>query len=128
MRNPISAVLLLAVVLAAPLTYAADDGQTQPRLSVGGTNYANDYYEIVQTNGSGNVKGIRCINSVALSVKIYVNGGSAQQLDMPGSIDIDSGWIPMNVRFTSSIRVRMERPSWPTTQDSGVCTVSWALD
>ena len=126
MRARILALILFSTMISVPAVRAADDGQTQPRLSVGSTMYANDYYEIVPTtSGAGNVKGLRCVNAVTVTVKMYVNGGSAQALTIDSSTD---GWIPFNVRFTSSIRIRMERASWPTTADDAQCQVSWGLD
>jgi hypothetical protein len=64
-----------------PSARASDDGNTQPRLSSGSTHYASDYYEVIATtSGAGNVKDIRCSNTagVAVTVKVYVNGGSAR--------------------------------------------------
>lgn len=123
--------VLLLVLGTSAAASAADDGMTQPRLSTGGTMYANDWYEIIgTTNGSGNVKGVRCVATVGVTIKIYVNGGSAQSLTIDNTAwpNADSGWIPLNVRFTSSIRVRMERGAWPTTVDSAQCAVSWGFD
>lgn len=123
-------VLVLAVALA-PSAWAADDGNTQPKLSLGYTQYLNDYYKIVPTtSGAGNVKGIRCLNSSAnMQVKIYVNGGSAQTITPVGlSTNAETLWIPMNVRFTTSIRVRMERLGGPSGYYDDECVVSWALD
>ncbi len=87
------------------------------------------YYEVIgTTSGTGNVKGIRCSTNETVNVNIYVNGGSAQQLSLTqGAVSgNDTGWIPMNVRFTSSIRVRIERPTSSYAVDQ--CYVSWALD
>lgn len=131
MKIRLIAVTALLVCSFATLASAADDGNTQPRLSTGGTMFANDFYEIIPTaNGTGNVKGVRCVNSIPVLLKIYVNGGTAQTLtiDNSGSPSSDSGWIPMNLRFTTSIRVRMERPSSPTGTESAQCTISWAFD
>lgn len=132
MRKLLVAVTVLVLTAAlAPMARAADDGNTQPKLSFGFTQYLNDYYEIIgTTSGTGNVKGIRCLNSSAqMQVKIYVNGGSAQTIT-PGGVggNGDSQWIPMNVRFTSSIRVRMERLGGPSGYYDDECYVSWALD
>jgi len=127
MRARILALVLFSTVVSVSAARAADDGQTQPRLSFGSTHWANDYFEIIPTtSGAGNVKGLQCtVNSVGVTVKMYVNGGAAQTLTIDGSTN---GWIPFNVRFTSSIRVRMERAAWPTTNDEAVCGVSWGLD
>lgn len=131
MRKVLSvAVVLVLTTALAPAAWAADDGNTQPKLSYGYTQYAGDYYEIVATtSGTGNVKGVHCTNTVPVNILVYVNGGSAQTLNVNGfGANNDSGWIPMNVRFTSSIRVRMERPSFPTGFDEAQCAVSWAFD
>ena len=123
MRARTLVLVLFSIMISVSAARASDDGQTQPRLSIGSTMYANDYSEIIPTtSGAGNVKGLRCVNAVTVSVKMYVNGGAAQTLTIDASTD---GWIPFNVRFTSSIRVRMERASWPTTADDAQCQVSW---
>ena len=125
-------VLLIAVAWNAS---AADDGQTQPRLSNNSLNSPNTSVDIVgTTNGSGNVKGVQCQNTAGtvINVNIYVNGGSAQTLRIDTSLPMDSnnntGWIPMNVRFSSSIRVQMQRPASPVIYGQTICVVSWALD
>jgi len=132
MRQLALALLVLLTQLFLPGTaLGSDEGQTQPRLNSGSTLYPNDYVEIVpSTNGSGNVKGIRCMNGVPVLIKIYVNGGTAQTLTFEGGSDVlrDSQWVPMNVRFSSSIRVRMERPGSLNVTDGSVCFVSWGLD
>jgi hypothetical protein len=130
-RFVLVSLVLLTQAFAVDTVLGSDEGQTQPRLNSGSTLYPNDYVEIVpSTNGSGNVKGIRCTNTVPVWIKIYVNGGTAQTLTFDGGpdVDFDSQWVPMNVRFSSSIRVRMERPSSLNGTDPGVCRVSWALD
>jgi hypothetical protein len=132
------AVVLLSIA-AATSAFAADDGNTQPRLSTGTIgNGGSATVDIVgTTNGAGNVKGVSCqsISSGSLgsaSVLITVNGGSAQTLNL-GNVNLlqDAGsnyytdWIPLNVRFTSSIRVQLTGSQY----GSGVsCTASWALD
>ena len=72
------------------------------------------------------MKGIRCSTNDTVYVNVYVNGGSAQQLIFVqgATTSSDTGWVPMNVRFTSSIRVRIERPTSVYTVDQ--CYVSWA--
>jgi hypothetical protein len=121
-------VLVLTTALA-PTAWAADDGNTQPKFSSGYLNSPYGYYEVIgTTSGTGNVKGIRCSTNDTVYVNIYVNGGSAQQLIfVQGAVaNYDTEWVPMNVRFTSSIRVRIERPNSTYTVDQ--CYVSWALD
>ena len=130
MRNRILMAVVIVLALAlSPAAWAADDGNTQPKWSYGSLTSPYGYYEVIgTTNGTGNVKGIRCSTNETVNVNIYVNGGSAQQLSLTqGAVSgSDTGWIPMNVRFTSSIRVRIERPTSSYAVDQ--CYVSWALD
>jgi hypothetical protein len=134
---------LLAVVLlsiaAATSAFATDDGNTQPKLSSGGVGGgASSPQNIIgTTNGTGNVKGVQCSspslgNIGSTSISIYVNGGSAQTVNLVDTqVLLDSAsnyytmFIPMNVRFTSSIRVQQ---SGPVSGSYVSCTVSWALD
>jgi hypothetical protein len=130
-------ILVIAVTLAWPSSAkAADDGQTQPKLSHNGLQWQNTSADIVSTtNGAGNVKGVQCLFTpvVAITIKFYVNGGSAQSVTIdPSYYPADSngahfsGWIPYNVRFSSSIRVEMSRGAGSAGDIS--CAVSWALD
>ena len=123
---------VIALFVFATSVSAADDGQTQPRLSTAGLNNPNTSIDIVTTtNGAGNVKGVVCQYGAAaiLTVKFYINGGAAQSVEITSPLDSDgiTGWIPMNLRFTSSIRVQLVRANviayGPTN-----CSVSWALD
>lgn len=128
MRKATLAVVLLILVLV-PSAWAADDGNTQPKLNTGNIWSPSDAVDIIATtNGTGNVKGVRCSLNAAATLKIYVNGGSAQSLDVGGAaLNNDTQWIPMNVRFTSSIRVRLENGG-AYQSIGGQCWVSWGLD
>jgi hypothetical protein len=133
----ISLVALVALTVVASSAWAADDGQTQPRLSSAGLIYANSSADVIATtNGAGNVKGVLChfANGSNGVINIFVNGGSAQALSMNASeypADYNnenfSGWLPLNVRFTSSIRVQLNKPVGSGTGNFS-CLVSWALD
>jgi hypothetical protein len=115
--------MAVALVLAlAPAAWAADDGNTKPKLDTGGVYYPNDYRDVVNSSGAGNVKGIRCTQTSAVYLEITINGGTVQTIYPDPS---DTGWIPMNLRFTSSIKVRVENGNY---YNNGSCTVSWALD
>jgi len=127
----------LVLNLFVPTAFASDDGQTQPRLTYGEILSPNSSSDIISTtNGTGNLKGIQCkfANGSRANVNIYVNGGSAQTLVLdPGYFPFDpydgnfSGWIPLNVRFTSSIRVQLQKP--PSSGTGWIlCVVSWGLD
>ncbi len=115
--------------------FAADDGQTQPKLNSSIVNWSVSSADIVgTTSGAGNVKGVHCyfLYPASVTVKFYVNGGSAQSVTISSSdypIDSNSvyhtGFIPFNVRFSSSIRVQMVG----TTGGPEIgCTASWGLD
>jgi len=75
---------------------------------------------------------VSCTFSSLLSAIIFtVNGAATQTINMPnGFLDANgerqTGWIPMNIRFTSSIRVQIQQGSGATSQLN--CDVSWALD
>ena len=78
------AALVMLTVIASP-AWAADDGQTQPRLSFAGLVYANSSADVIATtNGTGNVKGVQCLfgNGSNGVINVFVNGGSAQALSM----------------------------------------------
>lgn len=122
---------ILSVFFAASAAFAADDGNTRPRMSSAAV-FSGTADIINQTSVSGNVKGVYChyVNTAGANLIFTVNGGTAQTIDVSGGTpDVNgetrNGWIPMNIRFTSSIRVQIQH-----TGGSGqsVCVVSWALD
>jgi hypothetical protein len=81
---------LLVFSLLTPTALASDDGQTQPRLSHGTLISPNTSTDIIpSTNGVGNIKGLHCSffnnNSSIGTINIFVNGGSAQTLILPGN-------------------------------------------
>jgi len=134
--------LFVALVCVAHVAMAADDGQTQPKYNTATNNSHITATDVIATtNGAGNVKGVFCSSAPDGSgnlsipvVKFYVNGGSAQSVTLtngflstdPGFLVQYTGWVPYNVRFTSSIRVTIQKlASTGATMD---CAVSWALD
>lgn len=137
------AVLVVAFVFGPVAVMASDDGQTQPKMNTALSNSHTTATDLIPlTNGAGNVKGILCVmadNSGSFSsplVKFYVNGGAAQTITIDadyaeehtvsGFIFRYSGWVPFNVRFTSSIRVTIQKPS--SGGNTIQCEASWALD
>src|SRR5215467_15903703 len=109
MKTALIGILMLAlVVTVAPAARAADDGNTQFKLNSASIYYPNDGYYLVNTTGSGNVKGIRCSGiSNPFTVEIKINGGTTQNFTNFGDQGADSGWVPMNLRFTSSVSVEV---------------------
>jgi hypothetical protein len=137
------ALAALAILLSTPQAQAADDGQTRPRLSEATITFPNTTVDLIpSTSGSGNLKGIHCIFDASSSfrfqtINIFVNGGSAQALSIDassfpqesdGSGRTATGFIPMNVRFTTSIQVQLTRASSPAVNYNVTCVASWALD
>ena len=128
-------ITLLVLSLVTPTALASDDGQTQPRLTHGGVIFPNGSIDLIPTtNGVGNIKGIQCtfVNNSSGTLNIFVDGGSAQPLSLSGSHyprDVDgetfTGWIPFNVRFTSSIRVQLQKTA---AGGQMACTISWGFD
>jgi type 1 fimbria pilin len=132
----LSAGLVLLFALSST-AWAADDGQTRPRLSVAYVLYSQTSYDIIPTtNGSGNIKGVFCYMQAGgpfPAINFSVNGGTMQQIsfsefprDSEG--DLSTGWIPYNIRFTTSIRVQMTTAASYIGQQYAQCWVSWALD
>ena len=121
--------LAVAIVLClalSPAAWAADDGNTQPKFSTASVYYPNSSVDVIATtSGPGNLKGIRCNMSANGAVlNFYVNGGSAQTWYLsPG----DTLWVPMNIRFATSIRVQITNGgNYQAT--SGECDAAWGLD
>lgn len=143
MRKALTA-FAVVFICSAQVAMAADDGNTQPKNNKASNNSHGTATDLIATtNGTGNVKGIACAlnddNSgdfPEVVVKFYVNSGAAQTVTLssayeqtygdPGDARGYTGWVPFNVRFTSSIRVTIQKGSSSGTQID--CQVSWALD
>ena len=136
-------VFLVAALFQISSAWAIDEGQTRPRLSSASIVSPNTTVDLVPlTNGSGNLKGIHCIFDSASSnrvqqVDIFVDGGAAQSLllyagDFPqessGSGRTGTGFIPMNVRFETSLKIQLKRFSSPGVSYVVACLASWGLD
>ncbi len=124
-------IITLAIVVAAIVAMparAADDGNTQLKLSSVNLYYPNDAWDAINTSGSGNIKAIRCNSLTApMTLQITVNGGTTQSFTNLADTGTDTLWIPMNIRFTSSVHVRFVNGSSYQTNGCG-CQVSWGLD
>jgi hypothetical protein len=137
-------VSLIILAIAALPALAADDGQTQPKTNTALNNSHTVPTDLIpSTNGAGNVKGILCVLTESGSgsytsplIKFYVNGGSAQSVTLDADYAAPhvisggnfrfTGWVPFNVRFTSSIQVTIQKPS--SGGSTIQCQASWALD
>ena len=69
---------------------------------------------------------MQCKSDTNLTLTVYVNGGSGETITYYSNLAGD-GFIPYNIRFTTSIRVTASRTSGSNYVDQ-VCTVSWGLD
>jgi hypothetical protein len=137
-------VLAFSTLCLSQTALAVDDGQTQPKNNTAANNSSSTATDLIPTtNGSGNVKGIACTTSedgsgniASAVVKFYVNGGAAQTItlhetyqplgNIGGTVVGYTGWVPLNVRFSSSIRVTIQKSS---AIGSGIdCSASWGLD
>ena len=114
-----------------------------PREAASNSSHTTAVDLIATTNGTGNVKGVACQvtadgNGIFPSavVKFHVNGGAAQTITLTadsmapsgeGSSAVGyTGWVPFNVRFSSSIRITIQKAS---SYGSAVnCAASWGLD
>jgi len=129
MRTALIITLALALtVVVAPAARAADDGNTQLKLSSVYLYYPNDAVDAINTSGTGNIKGIRCNNlNAPMTLQLTVNGGTTQSFTNVGDSGTDTLWIPMNVRFTSSVHLRFVNGT--SYQFNGcTCQVSCCLD
>lgn len=129
---------ILSIFCLASNVYAADEGQTRPRLSygeaVGTGTYA--YNLIPLTSGSGNVKGIYCYLPMTYSynptitVEYKIDGGATQSTVIAFAYfpqGNTGGFIPLNVRFSSSIQVLL-RGGFTYYNHNAYCIASWGLD
>lgn len=120
-------------LLTASAALAVDDGNTKPRLSSAAVTYGTQSADIIyQTSVTGNVKGVSCsfVNGAYGSVRFTVDGAAAQAITVSGQFSDSSGttytgWIPMNIRFNSSIYVEVQHAG---PNGEVACRVSWALD
>lgn len=123
MRAPRIALIVLLLCGLSPAAWAVDEGQTRPRFNQNVLLSSNSSVDIIATtNGSGNVKGVHCLfeSAVPVQINFYVDGGAAQAIllqgiEFPADFNgmLFSGWIPLNIRFSTSIRVQMQRGGSP---------------
>lgn len=132
-------VAFLLLLTASSAAWAVDEGQSQPRYNLSNMTGPNQAWNIVHpTNGAGNIKGLQCVfinNPSPTLFNFYVDGGAAQTVAYyPDHFPADSrgyiftGWIPLNIRFYSSIRVEMVHGAHPGASRESRCSVSWGLD
>lgn len=75
--------ILFLFLTASSATFAADDGNTKPRLTNNAVS-SGTADVINETSVSGNVKGVSCALSGGIAKVIFtVNGAATQTIDMP---------------------------------------------
>lgn len=134
-------VLTLAFCALIPaLALAADPGNVTPRYSFATIFISNTTVDLIpSTSAAGNVRGIKCVfpNNTGASVKIKtsVDGATATSFTIdPTNLERESdlagqfttGWIPMNIQFTSSILVQLNNTGLGTGTIN--CWASWGTN
>jgi hypothetical protein len=131
--------LLVAAVIVFVVPSSAQasvGGNAIPKYSFGQIFAPNSTTDLIpSTNGSGNVWGARCIISTTgdpVDIKFTVDGGTVRTITLdPLYFEQDaigqvvSGWIPMNVAFSTSIHVQIHNGSTSGTIN---CWASWGTN
>ena len=131
--------LLIAVVVVFVLPAAAQasvGGNAIPKYSFAQIFSPSSTIDLIpSTNGSGNVWGTRCIisnTSDAVDIKFTVDGGTVRTITLdPLSFEVDgigqlvSGWIPMDIAFSTSIHVQIHNGATGGTIN---CWASWGTN
>ncbi|HZF12031.1 MAG TPA: hypothetical protein VFE33_24865 [Thermoanaerobaculia bacterium] len=128
-------VTVIAFVLPSTAR-ASIGGNAIPKYSFGQIFAASSTVDLIpSTNGSGNVWGARCIisnTSDAVDLKFTVDGGTVRTISLdPLYFEQDeagqlvSGWIPLDVAFSTSIRVQMQNGAVIGTIN---CWASWGTN
>ncbi len=122
-------------LLTASAALAVDGGNTKPRINSAFLRANNNSsIDLLSTVGAGNIKGVSCyfLKGSSGTLTFTVDGATPQTVSLSGGdfpYDVSgttsfSGWIPMNIRFGSSIRIQMQH----TGTGDFSCLVSWAVD
>jgi hypothetical protein len=132
-------VLTLAFCTLIPaLAFAADPGNATPRYSFATIFLANTTVDLIpSTSAAGNVRGIKCLfpNGASVKIKTSVDGAAAtsfiidptnleRESDLAGQFS--TGWIPMNIQFTSSILMQLNNTGLGTATIN--CWASWGTN
>jgi len=122
------------------LAFAADPGNVTPRYSAATISLSNTTVDLIpSTSAAGNVRGIKCIfpghTGASVKIKTSVDGATATSFTIdPTNLERESdsagqftsGWIPMNIQFTSSIQVQLNNTGLGT--DTINCWASWGTN
>jgi hypothetical protein len=134
--------LLLAALLVLVLPSMASasiGGNAIPHYSFAEIFSANSTIDLVPTtSGSGNVWGVKCIfpsnaGGATLLVQFTLDGGTTRTITLdPTFLEQDensrfvTGWIPMDLAFSTSVRIQLSNVSQGTARDD--CWASWGTN
>ena len=130
----VAAVLVFAVPSAVR---ASVGGNTTPKYSFGQIFAPNQTIDLIpSTSAAGNVWGVKCIipsTSDPVDVKFTVDSGTVHTitldplyLEVDGSGNHTTGWVPMDIAFSTSIHVQIHNTS--LTTGSINCFASWGTN
>jgi hypothetical protein len=133
--------LVWALALGLLIPAAGQAGNLTPKYSNATISTASSTVDLIpSTFGSGDVHGIKCLfpsGAGGASVKVIftVDGGTASSFiidptflerEASGAGQFLSGWIPMDIEFTSSIQVQLNNTLLGTTTIR--CWAAWGLN
>jgi hypothetical protein len=139
MKTLLKLLVAAAIVFVVPSAARAASvgGNTIPKYSYGQIFAPNSTVDVIpSTSAAGNVWGVRCIiasTSDTVSVNFTVDGGTVRTLTLDPLLfeaeangKLVSGWIPLDVVFSTSIRVQIHNTSLTTgTID---CWAAWGTN
>lgn len=131
-------VAILAVFLIPSAAMASIGGNAVPQYSHGQIFATNSTVDLIpSTSGSGNVWGVQCImqsTGAAVTVKFTVDGGTTHSITVDSTAFAQeetghpvSGWIPMNIAFSTSIHVQLNNTGLGTATTID-CWASWGTN
>lgn len=127
-------VLSTLTVLTAPALHAFTTAKLNDATI---TNPSTSVDLIASTSGSGTLLAIQCTNTTATQtqeVEITLDGNTSTIFVNGSNYPADfnkssfSGWIPIQLPFTTSIHVQLVRGSSPATSWNTFCSASWTLN
>jgi hypothetical protein len=134
--------LLMAATIVLVVSSAAQaatvGGNAIPKYSYGQIFAPNQTIDVIPSTSSvsGNIWGVRCITSStsdSVAVNFTVDGGTVRTITLdPLLFEADangrliSGWIPLDVTFSTSIRVQIHNTS--LTAGTIDCWAAWGTN
>ena len=141
MKLRLTLVIVAVITLALPFASQAATvgGNTVPHYNHAQISSSNSTVDLVPlTSGAGNVWGVKCIfasNAAGASVNVQftLDGGTTRTITLdPTNFEQEefsrfvSGWIPMDLTFSSSVRIQLNNSGLGTTTID--CYASWGTN